>query len=597
MRRRAHEIVVLRASPAAATGSSRSTSTLTDPLGLERVEQRLEEPSRVLIRPRIPVLALRLLDARSARDRGAALRVPPADRVRDPRGPRLRAGRAAAGRALAEHGPPRPPDGEGARRRAARRPRGRARPGSRRRRRTSGRIELRRRGSRRRSARARPRALEPPRRARRHGADIDAGARSDRRPRLGGRARRARRSRARRRRHVDRALRSPASPLCRAREIVVVTGRPERVVDALLELRRSGRAVSIVAVASETYAGRPRRSDDAALLRAAARGIPVAVVSAEHADRGGAGGAARRSRRCLAARTAADRGRAPGGRGRLRLGVARERRGGGAVRTPSSRSRCSRRCPAGLPRAARGRRVAMLVGVTAVVAGAHASRVRDVTDRGAQDIYAIAPPFDAARHPELYVLVVLAAAAFGLAIAVTAGSRPFVAAALTAAGSAGRRRSCLPATPSRWAPSPLVALWPVVVVGGERPPRTSRPARRCWPASSSSPSSSWGSGAPVGRRARLEELGSLRRSRASQRTVALSGGRTTAASSSRGEKTTVLRITAPRRALYWRATTLDVFAADRWVESALHDGRLRRQPTLAPRPAAARCRGGHGPAG
>ena len=57
---------------------------------------------------------------------------------------------------------------------------------------------------------------------------------------------------------VDRALHTPASPVARAREIVVVTARPGPAVEALLELRRSGRSVSIVAVASETYAGRPR---------------------------------------------------------------------------------------------------------------------------------------------------------------------------------------------------------------------------------------------------------------------------------------------------------------------------------------------------
>ena len=51
-------------------------------------------------------------------------------------------------------------------------------------------------------------------------------------------------------------------------------------------------------------------------------------------------------------------------------------------------------------------------------------------------------------------------------------------------------------------------------------------------------------------------------------------------------KTTVLRIGAPRRSLYWRATTLDSFAGDRWVESlvvtALADatGRLPADPLL-----------------
>ncbi len=31
--------------------------------------------------------------------------------------------------------------------------------------------------------------------------------------------------------------------------------------------------------------------------------------------------------------------------------------------------------------------------------------------------------------------------------------------------------------------------------------------------------------------------------------------------------TTVLRVMAPRRALYWRATTLDLFAQDHWIEA------------------------------
>jgi uncharacterized protein (DUF58 family) len=81
--------------------------------------------------------------------------------------------------------------------------------------------------------------------------------------------------------HADRALRSPAAAVSRAREIVVVTSRPERVVDALLELRRNGRSVSLVVVASETYAGRPRNAPDVALLRAGALGLPMTVVAAD----------------------------------------------------------------------------------------------------------------------------------------------------------------------------------------------------------------------------------------------------------------------------------------------------------------------------
>ena len=79
---------------------------------------------------------------------------------------------------------------------------------------------------------------------------------------------------------VDRALRSPSAAITRAREIVVVTGRPDRAVEPLLELRRGGRSVSLVILASETY------------RRPAAR-----PAAAGRAARGGAGRAGRRRRR------------------------------------------------------------------------------------------------------------------------------------------------------------------------------------------------------------------------------------------------------------------------------------------------------------
>ncbi len=80
---------------------------------------------------------------------------------------------------------------------------------------------------------------------------------------------------------VDRALRSPTAALTRAREIVVVTGRPDRAVEPLLELRRGGRSVSLVIVATETYAGRPRHAQQPAALRASAHGVLVAVIAAD----------------------------------------------------------------------------------------------------------------------------------------------------------------------------------------------------------------------------------------------------------------------------------------------------------------------------
>lgn len=76
-------------------------------------------------------------------------------------------------------------------------------------------------------------------------------------------------------------LRAAAGPLGHAREIIVVTGRPDVAVQPLVELRSRGRSAALVAVAAETFVGRPRDRAQPALLRAVAQGIPVAVVTAD----------------------------------------------------------------------------------------------------------------------------------------------------------------------------------------------------------------------------------------------------------------------------------------------------------------------------
>ena len=80
---------------------------------------------------------------------------------------------------------------------------------------------------------------------------------------------------------VTRTLRAAAGPLAHAREIIVVTGRPELAVEPLIELRSRGRATALVAVAAETFVGRARDRAQPALLRAASQGVSVAVVSAD----------------------------------------------------------------------------------------------------------------------------------------------------------------------------------------------------------------------------------------------------------------------------------------------------------------------------
>lgn len=79
---------------------------------------------------------------------------------------------------------------------------------------------------------------------------------------------------------VSGPLRSTSGPLGHAREIIVVTGRPAVAVGPMIELKGRGRRVSLVVVASETFAGRDPGRAHPEVLRAAAQGIPVSVISA-----------------------------------------------------------------------------------------------------------------------------------------------------------------------------------------------------------------------------------------------------------------------------------------------------------------------------
>ena len=110
--------------------------------------------------------------------------------------------------------------------------------------------------------------------------------------------------------------------------------------------------------------------------------------------------------------------------------------------------------------------VATLLVLTLVAVGTSVGEVREVVGQGLRDIYAVAPPFVPKTHSELHALVLLTVCAFCLAIAVTAGSRPFLAAAL-AAGGIGWPATILPArnTIAMGALALLAALWPIVIGG------------------------------------------------------------------------------------------------------------------------------------
>lgn len=91
-------------------------------------------------------------------------------------------------------------------------------------------------------------------------------------------------------------LSDPRLPALRAAGLVVVTGRPAPVVEALCGRRRDGRLASLVVVDAPTFAGAAPSPAAPPVLRAAAAGVAVAVIRAGEDLAAALAGAAARSR-------------------------------------------------------------------------------------------------------------------------------------------------------------------------------------------------------------------------------------------------------------------------------------------------------------
>lgn len=236
-----------------------------------------------------------------------------------------------------------------------------------------------------------------------------------------------------------------------------------------------------------------------------------------------------------------------------------------------------------------------LIVLTIATAGTSVGEVRDLVDQGLRDIYAVAPPFVPADHTELHALVIFTACAFCLGIAVTAGSRPFIAAA-AAAGGIGWPATILPArnTIAMGALALLAALWPIVI-DGVRDRRGLVPGTAVGLGVVAVAMVLAGAGArPSVAALDWQSWDLFGDSRAGHTVQAVWRSDYGGIDFPPG-KTTVLEIKAPRRALYWRATTLDTFAADHWVETlytTAPPGRQRALPRDALLPAAASTRAG-----
>ena len=277
------------------------------------------------------------------------------------------------------------------------------------------------------------------------------------------------------------------------------------------------------------------------------------------------------------ARLAPARGDARGGRG-LALGrPARARAGAGADALAAARARGSGRAHRRLGRArhARDRRPARVLRPGRST-GSRTASAASTTSR---------VPFSALEHQRMHGVVLLAI--FGFCVVLAQRDRGATAAARGARGDrrrrlAGRALSRRAASPTAWSSWPprsgcSPGLRTTRRRAGARRRRSARRRRRgrielrC---------------RRQGRRARVGAAGA-RAARVSRSPSATSGRAPTAGSSSRRRRRPVLRITGPKRGLYWRATTLDQFDSDRWLENPTPalDRACGRQAPERPAPA------------
>jgi transglutaminase-like putative cysteine protease len=238
------------------------------------------------------------------------------------------------------------------------------------------------------------------------------------------------------------------------------------------------------------------------------------------------------------------------------------------------------------------RRLLLAVAATvfAVWVAVAAAPDRHFVGDGLRRFYEIGLPFDPAEHPEMHALTLLALFGFGLAVTLAATSgRVLLAAAIVVVGAGwpatlvdGRSPLAVGALilaavlwllvlsrprARRWEwPSVIVAAVVVVVAAtASTSSALSRDAIVDW--------QSWDLYDPPGLPLAVRYIWDANYSGVEFPE----------------QPTTMLRVRAPRRALYWRASTLDTFAANQWIEHLFPieigepTARLPADPLLPPR--------------
>ena len=332
---------------------------------------------------------------------------------------------------------------------------------------------------------------------------------------------------------------------------------------------------------SETFAGRPREHARPAVLRAAAAGVPVAVVTADGTIEAALSGHLVGARRCLTAAgrlLARRRCRWPRWRSRGRRSSARRRRCS-SPRWPRWRwsPPCRRGCRTGcsLPAGSSSRSRSSPLGRT-VQHGRRTPSHRGLTRR----VTTIAPPFPAQAHPELHALVLLRRARL---LRRRRGHRRQPTVRRSGAHGGGHRLAGDgdDGAEHRRDGRPRAARGALAAASSRGVPQRRALGPGLWRSAGSSPLPSSSSARAPGRRPQRSpgRAGTSSASRGPEKTVQLVWSSDYSGIEFPSTPTTVLKVTAPRRALYWRASTLDLFASDRWIEALYtHRGRGRPPP-------------------
>ena len=220
--------------------------------------------------------------------------------------------------------------------------------------------------------------------------------------------------------------------------------------------------------------------------------------------------------------------------------------------------------------------------------------IRSDIGRGITDFYGVLLPLEPSQNREMHSLVLCAIFGFTLAVGLfVVARRPVGAAAVTVAGAGW---------PATLIGDQAVALGALALVGGLSIPLVLRGGSRASLLAGATAAgiivvgAAWASSTTtIAREAALNwEAWDIRGAPAQAPSVRFAWESTYEGIAFPAKKTVVLTVEGPDRARYWRASTLNLFTADRWYESLLWldriDGRSDRirTDTLTPPPSARR---------